>query len=264
MCCAYSPRGGSMALRRSVAVWCSIQLAFAYWAMTTRVPTASFACGTIVSTELGRSLRLPGRSPRLILCENIVLRLSHRMAGEAAPGVVSLWRLILQSAGSERIRRGIIFKLGISPSTTVREPLAILQHEISIMLGARHQRLTGLRFVLYRNPMDFRHFHAVRERPTVARNARLVRVDHRGVSEDHRKFLPVMTDGNGLPAFISLELGEREPIRHLNGVLVLIGNCNPGTQYCKQHANTHTDQSTFALHPRAPLIRLAMRRLLGH
>ena len=47
-------------------------------------------------------------------------------------------------AGPERIGRGVILERAISPSAAVREPLAVLHHEINVMQGARHQRLTGL------------------------------------------------------------------------------------------------------------------------
>src|SRR6266403_686674 len=166
-------------------------------------------------------------SPLGVLCENVILLLHCRVAREPALGVAPLRRLVLQCAGPERIGRGVILELAISPSAAVREPLAILLHEINVMQGAGHQRLTGGRLVLFRVPMDLRHFGAVGERLAVAGNTGLISVDHRGVPEDYSKHLPVMTDRNGLPAFVSLELGEREPIRHFDGVPILGGNRSP-------------------------------------
>src|SRR5262249_61165309 len=40
----------------------------------------------------------------------------------------------------------------------------------------------------------------------------------------------VLTDGDNLPALVSPELGEREPTRHLHGVLVLRGD-GPAAQH---------------------------------
>src|SRR5882672_7928496 len=62
--------------------------------------------------------------------------------------------------------------------------------------------------------MDLRHLGAVGERLAVAGNAGLVGLDHHGIGEDHRHHLFVVTDGDRLPAFVSSELREREPIRH--------------------------------------------------
>src|ERR1700724_3071137 len=173
-------------------------------------------------------------SPLGVLRENVVLLLHYRVAREPALGVVPLRRLIRRCAGPERIGRGVILELAISPSAAVREPLAILHHEINVMEGAGHQRLTGRRLVLFGVPMDLRHFGAVGERLAVPGNTGLTRVDHRGVPEDHRKHLSVMTDRNGLPAFVSLELGEREPIRHFEGVPVLGGH-GPAAQHDGGH-----------------------------
>jgi hypothetical protein len=74
-------------------------------------------------------------SPLGVLRKNIVLLLHYRMACEPALGVVPLRRLIRQCPGPERIGRGVILKLGISPAAAVREPLAILHHEINVMEG---------------------------------------------------------------------------------------------------------------------------------
>src|SRR5258708_8205576 len=133
------------------------------------------------------------------------------------------------------------------------------------MQGAGHQRLTGGRLVLFRVPMDLRHFGAVGERLAVTGNTGLIRVDHRWVPEDHSKHLSVMTDINGLPAFVSLELGEREPIRPFERVPVLGGNRSPGSQNGERYRNTHTDQHAFALHRRSSFSRsMNTRTRLGH
>jgi hypothetical protein len=42
--------------------------------------------------------------------------------------------------------------------------------------------------------------------------------------DDHLDQVAGLADGNDLPVFLSPELGEREPVRHLHSVLVLRGN----------------------------------------
>ena len=94
------------------------------------------------------------------------------------------------------------------------------------MLGPRHRRLRKI-LALFRDPMDLRHHGAVREWLPVAGNTGLVGRDHRGIAEDRRDSLVVLTGGNDLPAFVSPELGEREPTRHFHAVLVLLlGKCH--------------------------------------
>jgi hypothetical protein len=74
---------------------------------------------------------------------------------------------------------------------------------------------------------------------TVAGNACPVGVDHRGIAEDHFNQVSSLTDGDSLPVFVSLELREREPIRHLQSVLVLRGHGHAahqdGEHYCNDH-----------------------------
>src|ERR1700735_4153910 len=67
--------------------------------------------------------------------------------------------------------------------------------------------------------MDLRKLGAVGERLAVTGNTTLLRGDQRGIHEDGRKRVAVMTDRNGLPGLVSLELGERQTIRHLERVL---------------------------------------------
>jgi hypothetical protein len=116
--------------------------------------------GVARDSDTSRNSTSPLRVPR----ENIVLLLHYRMAPEPALGTVPLRRLILKCAGPERVGRGVILKLGISPSAAVCEPLAILRHEINVMQGVRYQRLTRGRLILFRVPMDLRHFGAVGKR----------------------------------------------------------------------------------------------------
>src|SRR5260370_5319464 len=107
---------------------------------------------------VGRATPANTTSPLGVLRENVVLLLHYRVAREPALGVVPLRRLVRRCAEPERIGRGVILKLAISPSAAVREPLVILHHEVNVMQSAGHQRLTGGRLVLFRVPMDLRHF----------------------------------------------------------------------------------------------------------
>jgi hypothetical protein len=98
--------------------------------------------------------------------------------------------------------------------------------------------------------MDFDHFRAVGERLAVAGDAGLVRVDHRGIAKNHRERLAAIAEGNGLPALVSPELGEREPIRHFEGVLILGGDRRPGGHAGERYRDTRADQRFSGVHGR--------------
>src|SRR5215510_12759155 len=83
------------------------------------------------------------------------------MAREPAFGVVTLRRFASRACGRERAGRGVIVERAPSPSTAVCEPLAVFHHEINVMLGTWHRWLSGVRFLLFRVPMDLRHFSAI-------------------------------------------------------------------------------------------------------
>src|SRR5262245_39328477 len=104
--------------------------------------------------------------------------------------------------------------------------------------------------------MDLRHLGTVWERLAVARNAGQVGVDHHGISEDHSDQLVVLTNGNNLPAFVSPKLREREPTRHFQGVLVLLGKGH-AAQDSERYRNDRNRSDLSFLHGlyRVPLIR---------
>ena len=101
------------------------------------------------------------RSPRPVGCENVVPLPRGRMARESALGIVPLRWLVGQCAGSEGTGCSVILEHAPSPPTTVREPLAIFQHEINVMLGALHGWLTGSRIIRFRVPMNLHHSDAI-------------------------------------------------------------------------------------------------------
>src|SRR5262249_16914748 len=136
----------------------------------------------------------PIRSPLSVIRENVISFLHYSVAREPALGVVRLRRLISLGARPESIGRGAINEHGPSPPAAISEPLAVLHHEIHIMLGARHRRIREV-LVLFRVPMDLRHFRTVGERLAVAGNTSLVGVDHHGISEDYSGQLVVLAGG---------------------------------------------------------------------
>src|SRR5207247_320567 len=205
-----------------------------------------------------------------VIREDVVSRLHDRVAPQSTLGVVRLrWR-VGRGSRREPPGRGIIFERGPSPPAAVREPLAVLHHEVDVMQRARHRRC-GECLQLFGVPMDLRHSGAVGERLAVAGNAGPVGGDHHGIGEDRCKQGSVLTDGDNLPGLVSPELGEGEPTRHLHGVLVLGGQGAAAhrTDKCRHDSNR---PQAFALHNRfllcegellsSPLSSRARRSLL--
>jgi len=79
-------------------------------------------------------------SPVPVIRKHVISCLHDRVAREAALGVVPLRRLVSQGAGPERIGCSVILEHGPSPSAAVSKPLAVLHHEVDVMLGAWHRR----------------------------------------------------------------------------------------------------------------------------
>ena len=70
------------------------------------------------------------RSPLRVRGENVILCLHYRMAREPA--------ICAATNGLERIGRGVIVKLGVSPVAALWKSLTIPDHEIDVMQGAWH------------------------------------------------------------------------------------------------------------------------------
>src|SRR5207247_5107772 len=79
-------------------------------------------------------------SARPVIGEDVVSRLHDRVAREPTLGVVLLGRLVGCGAGPEGTGGGLILEHGPSPHAAVREPLAVLHHEVDVMQRARHCR----------------------------------------------------------------------------------------------------------------------------
>src|SRR6266576_2601683 len=195
-------------------------------------------------------------SPFSILREYVVAVLHHRVAREAALRVVFLRRSVRCSGGLKRIGRRVIVELAPSPSAAVREPLAVLHHETSVLLGTWHRWLTGVRLLYFRHPMNFRHLGAVWERLAIAGHAFLIGVDHYRIPHDHSDLASVLTDRDHWPVLVSPKLREREAIRYLHSVFVLRGNRDTSHQNGDRYRNTETDQRAF-FHCRISLVGLA-------
>src|SRR6202012_4301235 len=109
-------------------------------------------------------------------------------------------------------------ELGISPSAAVCESLAVLDHEVHVVLGAGYRGRTWRRVALLGDPMDLGHLRAVRKWLAIAGNTSAVGLDPEGIAEDPRHHAR-RADGDHLPAFVSSEFGERQAARHLQAVL---------------------------------------------
>ena len=70
-----------------------------------------------------------------IVRKNVVSRLDGSVARESALGVVPLRRLARRGAGLECVGCRVVFEHGVSPPAAIPEPLAVLHHEVDVMLG---------------------------------------------------------------------------------------------------------------------------------
>src|SRR5579863_231525 len=123
--------------------------------------------------------------------------------------------------------------------------------------------------------MDLRKLGPVGERFAVSGNTTLIRGDQRRIPEDDRKLVAVMTDRNGLPRFVSLELGERQTIRHLERVLgiartLVMRSPRLATHNGERYRDAHAAQHDWSSHRRDSSLRSAncadgerLRRIAG-
>src|SRR5262249_30639509 len=116
------------------------------------------------------SLMRPICSPLSVIRENVISLLHYRVAREPALSVVRLRWLVSLGARPKSIGRGVKNEHSPPPSATIGKPLAVLHHEIDVMLDARHRRIREI-LVLCRLPMDLCHLGAVGERLAIAWNA---------------------------------------------------------------------------------------------
>src|SRR5262249_38880192 len=115
------------------------------------------------------------------------------MAREPALRVVPLRRLTRQGRRAKRIGRRVIVERTPPPSAAVHEPLAVLHHEINVMLCTWRRWLTWIRLLFFWIPMNFRHLGAVRERLSVIGHAFFIGADHCRIPHDHSDHATVLT-----------------------------------------------------------------------
>jgi hypothetical protein len=115
----------------------------------------------------------------------------------------------------------------LSPPVRVGESLTVFLDELDLSQVTRHRvrgahgKRGGGEF--FRSPLDLRDLGALGEGLAIAGNTLLVGVDHHGIRKDKSDHVlgVGLTWADGLPVFVSPELGEREPIRHFHRILVL-------------------------------------------
>src|SRR5215831_20247964 len=88
------------------------------------------------------------RSSLSVFREHVISCLHDRVTREPTLGVVALRRLGVLAGRRERVGRGVVEERTPSPSAAVREPLAVLHHEVDVVQASRHGRI-GERLLLF-------------------------------------------------------------------------------------------------------------------
>ena len=122
-------------------------------------------------------------SPVGVISEDIISCLRDRVARKLALGIVPLRRLGAHCSCRKRVGCGVILECRVPPSAAVSEPLAVLHHEVDVMLSGWHDVSREERLFLG-VPMHLRHLRAVGKRLTVAWYARPVGLDYRGIAQN--------------------------------------------------------------------------------
>src|SRR5580658_2805515 len=147
--------------------------------------------------------------------EDIVLRLHWRMAR------ISAVRRTF-GIGRELIGRGVVVEHRVAPSAAFRKSLAVLFHHESLGKDVWHfHGERGLRALL-QLPLELDDPRPLRERLAVTGDAGFVRVDHRGIRDDHLEYFGGSGGGDVSPVLVSPEVGERNSARRYQRVLVLV------------------------------------------
>src|SRR5947208_16055760 len=77
----------------------------------------------------------PCNLPMPILCKHVISILDDGVASDPAFGIVPLRRTVSRRSGREGVRCGVIPENRITPSAIVRETLAVLHHEVNVVLN---------------------------------------------------------------------------------------------------------------------------------
>src|SRR5580692_1093563 len=146
--------------------------------------------------------------------ENVVLRLHRRMARiSAVRGTFGI--------GRELIGCGVVVEHRVSPSAAFRKSLAVLFHHESLGKDVWHfHGERGLR-ALFQLPLELDDHGPLRERLAVTGDAGFIRVDHRGIRDDHLEYFGGSGGGDVSPVLVSPEVRERDSAWRYQRVLVL-------------------------------------------
>src|SRR5580693_7074914 len=147
--------------------------------------------------------------------EDVVLRLDRRMARISAVRVTF-------GIGRELIGCGVVVEYGVSPSAAFRKSFAVLFHHESLGKDVWHfHGERGLRALL-QLPLELDDPGPLRERLAVTGDAGFIRVDHRGIRDDHLEYFGRSGGGDVSPVLVSPEVGERNSARRYQRVLALV------------------------------------------
>src|ERR1700761_6040940 len=144
-------------IRRSLScrhACCAIALSLTHDFTLPSSPWREVAAGVFSAFWVRRSSGPSRCSPLAVLGEDVIVVLHDGVAGKAALCVMFLRRFVGFVGRPECCGRGIVLERAVSPSAAVGEPLAVLHHEIDIVLGVRHRRLAGVSLLLFRAPVN--------------------------------------------------------------------------------------------------------------
>src|SRR5581483_7735852 len=122
----------------------------------------------------------------------------------------------------ELIRCGVVVEHRVSPSLAFRKSLAVLLHHESLGKNIWHFHCEGRLRSLLQLPLELDDHGPLGERLAVTGDAGFVRVDHRGVRDDHLEYFGGSRGGDVSPVLVSPEVGERNSARRHQRVLVLV------------------------------------------
>src|ERR1700719_1627221 len=124
--------------------------------------------------------------------------------------------------GREFIGCGVVVEHRVSPSAAFRKSLAVLFHHESLGKDVWHfHGERGLRALL-QLPLELDDHGPLRERLAVPADAGLIRVDHRGIRDDHLEYFGGSGGGYVSPVLVSPEVGERNSAWRYQRVLALV------------------------------------------
>src|SRR5580658_1510710 len=147
--------------------------------------------------------------------EDVVLRLDRRMAR------ISAVRRAF-GIGRELVRCGIVVEHSVSPPAAFRKSLAVLFHHESLGKDVWHFHGKRGLGALLQLPLELDDHGPLREGLAVTGYAGFIRVDHRGIRDDHLEYFGGSGGGDVSPVLVSPEVGERDSAWRYQRVLVVV------------------------------------------